>query len=332
MSVIGRMGNRFVPALLLGAAIYLLLAIYADWRSVMLAFRGFRWPLLLPALALAFGNYLVRFIRWEYYLRWLRIRIPGVESLVIFFSGLIMSITPGKLGEVLKSYLLKRVGGVSISRSAPIVLAERLTDFLALVVLSAWGVLLTGSGRGLLLISLVIVLGLLGLLSSRRLSLMLIDQLVRLPLLSRAGDRLRTAYDSVASLLTWKPLLVATPLSILSWFFECVAFTVVLVGFGVGLDQVSIPQATFIYSLGTIAGALSMLPGGIGATEGLMTMLLVRQGVPEPIAVSATFIVRACTLWFAVLVGMLFLLPNQHRFAGVAEEVLASGQGPETRP
>ncbi len=89
-----------------------------------------------------------------------------------------------------------------------------------------------------------------------------------------------------------------------AWFFECLAFQMVFTGLGV---EVSLIKATFIYAFSTLAGALSMLPGGIGAAEGSMTSLLLLIQVPKALATTATIIIRICTIWFAVILGYGFL-------------------------
>src|SRR5207249_4789587 len=93
-------------------------------------------------------NYLLRFLKWELYLRRLGVRIPLSDSFLIFLSGFSLTVTPGKVGEVLKSYLLREAHGVPMARTAPIVVAERLTDLVALALLAVVGVgtLLRGAG------------------------------------------------------------------------------------------------------------------------------------------------------------------------------------------
>ena len=93
---------------------------------------------------------------------------------------------------------------------------------------------------------------------------------------------------------------VATLISVPAWFWECLAFYFALKGFGAALPVL---QATSIYGFSSVAGALSMLPGGLGVMEGSLAGLLRGSGVARPEAVGATLIIRACTLWFAVAVG-----------------------------
>src|SRR5262249_29182044 len=115
------------------------------------ALAGFRWELLPLILVLTLVNYLVRFVKWQIYLRLIGAPpIPGWESFLLFFSGLAMTITPGKVGEWLKTYLLRGRYRAPISVPAPIVLAERLTDGVAMLVLALGGLLAYGYGRELL--------------------------------------------------------------------------------------------------------------------------------------------------------------------------------------
>ena len=98
-------------------------------------------------LLVTLGNYLLRFVKWQYYLR--QIGVVGLkrwDSFLIYFSGLGMTVTPGKVGEWLKSYLLKEVHGTPVTKSAPILIAERLTDSVALLIIAGAGVFVFGQG------------------------------------------------------------------------------------------------------------------------------------------------------------------------------------------
>jgi uncharacterized protein (TIRG00374 family) len=98
---------------------------------------------------------------------------------------------------------------------------------------------------------------------------------------------------------------VAVGLSIVSWFFECIALALILGGLGVTLP---LRATSFVYAFAQLAGAVSMLPGGLGVAEGSLTGLLAGLGIPLPEAAAATLLVRAATLWLAVGLGALVLL------------------------
>ncbi|MBI5166931.1 MAG: flippase-like domain-containing protein [candidate division NC10 bacterium] len=310
MSILSKIRNRLLLSLALGALVFLGLSLYANIQELMAALRSFRWGFFPWILSLALGNYLLRFLKWDYYLGGLSISISKEDSLAIFFSGLTMSVTPGKLGEVLKSFLLKARQGTPISLSAPIVVAERLTDFLAVIALASLGVYAFGYGARTLAITLALVLLVVLILGCRPVCLRLLRPLEALPFLGGFPNRLEVAYESIAELVRLRRLLAATAISVLAWFAECLGFYMVFLGFGFPSSWL---QATFIYAFSTLVGALTMLPGGLGATEGSMTGLLLRLPVPRQQAVAATLLIRLATLWFAVLVGAGVLIFYQRR-------------------
>jgi uncharacterized protein (TIRG00374 family) len=104
---------------------------------------------------------------------------------------------------------------------------------------------------------------------------------------------------------------VAVGLGLISWAGECLAFYLVLLGLGFAPDTTLLLQATFILAMATLVGAASMLPGGLGAADASVTgllLLLVRAApMSQPVAVAATLLIRFCTLWFGVLLGLVAL-------------------------
>ena len=102
-----------------------------------------------------------------------------------------------------------------------------------------------------------------------------------------------------------------TVLSLFSWCFECFGYYLILINFKI---DVNLLWASFSYSFATVLGAVSMLPGGLGVTEGSLTLLLIEKNYPKDLAVASTFIIRVVTLWFAVLIGIISVSFYQRRF------------------
>jgi len=304
--------KKILISVAFGAIIYLLFSIYADFDKLITAFGNFNWFWLPVILALSFLNYIFRFIKWHYYLFILEIKLSLKESLLIFLSALTMSVTPGKMGEVLKSYLLKEENGTPVSKSAPIVLAERLTDFISIVLLCLLGSYFINYGRMIILIIGMFFILAIIMLSVRKLSLRLIGVLGKYSFLKKHTEKIYLAYESIYQMIRIKPLLIATSISIISWFFECLGFYLVINVFSqsTGLE-INLLSAIFIYAFSTLIGAIAMLPGGVGITEASLTGLLVFSKIPKDISVASTIIIRLATLWFAVFVGIVSLLLYQ---------------------
>src|SRR3954451_10309820 len=135
-----RLLRRLLVAMIFGVAVYAAFALYRGFHEIGDSLGRFRWSAFATACSLAFGNYLTRFLKWEYYLARLGIRgVPKIDSLLTFLSGLVLTVTPGKVGEVFKSLVLAQTHDIAVARTAPIVLAERLTDVLGIVILIVAG-------------------------------------------------------------------------------------------------------------------------------------------------------------------------------------------------
>jgi uncharacterized protein (TIRG00374 family) len=300
--------GKIILGVVAGVAVYVGFSIWTDARSVGRALADFQWSIALGALALASSNYLVRFVRWHYYLRILGLAVPPGHSFLVFLGGFSLTVTPGKLGEVVKAILLRESHGIAAARTAPIVVAERLTDLIGLLLLACVGIFTYEAdprfliaGAGLIVSGLVVV-------SVEPIARFFLGLSSHIPLVKRLTHKLEEAYETTAALLRPAPLGLGVLLSVVSWFFECAAFWAVVHGFPGA--SVNLQAATFIYAAMTIAGALSFLPGGLGVTEAGMLLMLgqLGHGCTRSVATAATFITRLCTLWFAVLVGLAALL------------------------
>src|SRR6202165_1235762 len=209
------------------------IALYGDLPHLITAIAHFQWAFLPIILGLTLFNYFGRFLKWQYYLKRLTITIHWRKSLLIFISGLSMAITPGKVGELLKSYLLKRITGEPISRTSPVIVAERLSDGLAMLLLASTGLVLYRFGWEVLLVLLVVGLTGIMVIQNRRLSLAILSFGERLPVLARIAHLMRTFYESSYTLLQWRPLLLAVSIGFISWSGECAALYFVFTGLGI---------------------------------------------------------------------------------------------------
>ena len=293
--------KRLLPLILLTGAVFAGLTGYGDFGEVADNLLSFPLPHLLLALALATANYLLRYLRWEYYLRTLNTKVPTGMSALVFLSGLAMALTPGKVGELSKALLLRDRAQVPLSVSAPVVVMERVTDLLAVAVLSLGALLLLPFGSAFAFAGLVVLVGAVLAVAWRPRG----DRLLRLPLLRRWRPLLESSLDSLGALGSPRPLLIALALSTLAWVSEGVSLWVIVQGLDLSL---SLAEAVGVYAAATLIGAASLLPGGLGGTEGSMALFLRRLDIPRGGASSATLLVRLCTLWFAFLIGLLSLL------------------------
>ena len=312
-----KLKQKVIISVVIAGVLYLAFTIYADFTQVLTAFGKFNLLLLPLLLVLSFLNYFARFLKWDYYLSIVKVKMKKNDSLSTFMSGLIMSVTPAKLGEVLKSVLVKEITGDPISKTAPIILAERVTDFLSLLMIAIVGAFVFDYGGNFTIIVAAFFALLIIIISNKKIALPIINFSERIPFLKKYIHHIHSAYESSYQLLKLKPLILMTILSLISWGFECMGYYLILINFDADFGFL---WASFSYSFSTIVGAISMLPGGLGLTEGSLTYLLIQKGIAADISVATTFIVRAVTLWFAVLVGIVSLSFYQKRFGKIIVE------------
>lgn len=308
--------NIFV-SLAAAGLIYLLFSLYADFDKVLKAFSLFNWLLLPLLLSLSFANYVTRFLKWDFYLKLLKVNIKKIDSFSVFMSGLIMSVTPGKMGELLKAYLVKQISGEPISKTAPIIFAERITDFLSLIFIGLIGGYVYNFGRAIIIAVGIFFVIVTIALTNKNIGETFINILTKIKLIKKYTEHLKSAYESSYQMLQLKPLFQMSLLSLAAWFFECLGYYLILTNFQV---EISLLWASFSYAFATIVGAISMLPGGLGVTEGSLTVLLQQKHYSLEIAFASTFLIRIVTLWFAVLVGIVSVLLYQKRFGKITIE------------
>jgi uncharacterized protein (TIRG00374 family) len=284
------------------------LALYGDVTKLRQTAMAFSPGAVALGFALAAGNYGLRIWRWQYYLHCIDVSVPLFESSMVFLSGFVMSVTPGKVGEVFKSLVLFESRGTSIARTAPIVVAERLTDMIALVMLIALGSLSFEHGALVAASSASIVAVLIVVCVYRPLGRWLLDLTERLPVIHRITHKLREAYESLTEMTRPAPLLIGSAIAFLAWGLECCSLYAIVHGFAE--THLRWDAAVFAYSASTMAGALAMMPGGLGVTEVGMTALLRTLGgasMRPAVATATTILVRIATLWFAVAIGAVAL-------------------------
>ena len=309
-----RLRRRILLGIFLGLLVYVGLALMADLPGIRASLSQVPPWMILAAMGLSLGNYLIRFARWERYRRLLGVSLDLKTSFLIHLSGLALTVTPGKMGEAFKSVLIKEVDGTPVSRSAPIVVAERFTDLLGFLILIAVGGLTTAPQYAWIFWgALAVCACLLGLTCSARAEGACLQLLARLPLVAGLAPKVQSSLESTRVLLAPRELPLPTLTAALGWGLECTAFWLLASALGPAVPWLF---ATFVFALAAVAGAMAIiLPGALGVTEGLMVWLLSERYIAmgaaaataSASATAATILVRLCTLWFAMAVGLVAL-------------------------
>lgn len=286
---------------MLSALVYAALAAFGDAQAVLSAVRTFPIPALAWMIALTLACYFIRALRWRYLLRVTGHRLGLSDSVYIQLSGMTMTVTPGKAGEVLKAFLAREIADVPMGTGIALVFSERLSDVVAVTALSVGAIgVFSGAEYALGIAAVVLIAGIV-VLGSKRAHNFVLTLLSRQSWLREHQDSVGAVSDAIRVAMALRVLALSVGLSALAWASEGIAFAICLRTFG--FDGLSVPASVAVYTISTLLGALTFLPGGIGLTEASLAGLLVTSGMSAQDAAAATVLTRVVTLWFGVALG-----------------------------
>jgi uncharacterized protein (TIRG00374 family) len=310
--------RRLIPGLIFGFLIFLILILVGDIQQVSERVLEFQWEYFPLILLLTLFNYLLRFFKWHYYLGLVGVQdYPLFASARIFLAGFPLAVTPGKVGEALKGIWLQKETGVPVSRGISVVLAERISDGLGVLLLSTLGVIAYPRYWPAFAFVLSALILLIITIQIRPAALWFLDLAARIPVIKRISGGLREFYEGSYALFRPGPILVAVSLGTISWLGEGIGMYYVLLGLGVPAGWETLSIAVFVLAFSTVIGAVSALPGGLGAAEASIAgMLVLLLELTRDTAAAATLIIRFATLWFAVFIGLIiWIAARQFLFA-----------------
>jgi glycosyltransferase 2 family protein len=323
--------TRLLPAVLVVAfALWCAVKLRSDLSGTSLAPVWHSWNLVLIATLLSVFNYVFRAIRWRWYLARLGYVLPFDFACLTYSSGFAFTLSPGKLGEVVRARYYTPLG-IPLRDVAAVFCLERLLDVLAVLALATfvvgmaprysnaiWGAALGLGGFTALAVALPALL--------RRKEAPRLGSRSALYPVGRPTQvsRIKRLLASAVNVLeAAKPLVVPSAFlvgfvsGLCAWGLEGVGLYVLSSMFPAA--HLTLPVALGIYGVAVLAGALAMLPGGVGGTEAVMATLLVSQGYPLAAALLITLVCRLVTLWFAVVLGWAAIMTL--RIRGPAVEV-----------
>jgi uncharacterized protein (TIRG00374 family) len=262
-------------------------------------------------LLLSLCNYVFRGLRWHVFAAKLGLPLGWGANFLHFLGGFAMSVTPGRVGELVRMRWIRRETGWAFERTAPLVLVDRASDLAAMGLIL--GIALAFSATGIAGGIPVTIVALIGALVVTR--PVLLDRIAtvghratgRLP---RLFARVRRAARSLQLFSAPAVMGATAAIGLIGWFAEGYAFHLLLVWMGA---EIGVAKAVAIFVFATLAGGLTGAPGGVGGAEAAMVALLSLEGVGLETSLPATAIIRVTTLWFAIGIGLiLFPVAEKH--------------------
>lgn len=257
-------------------------------------------PGAVPSLVgLTLLYYLLQGLRWQQLLRASGIRLRTGTTVLLDFAGQATGLLPA--GEVARVALVTEATGEPFARVLATVTVQELIYTLVLLALGVPAALDHSPLVVPLLIALAGTLTVVLLLCTPAMWRPVGWMVSRLPargliaeidLLRRDTEALLRRTDT----FWWSGLSVLGALVAVTLFWLVVHL--------LAPGAVNWETAAFIYGISHIAGALSLIPGGLGVYEGSVVGLLIAAGVDPGTAAAAALLTRACDKGLMTLVGL----------------------------
>jgi len=325
---------------LVGIGILIAMVLYIGPSKIASAVEMANPLYLALAVAIQLIIYGLWTLRWSIVVNSVNIVIKKIYLLPMLLVGLaINNITPSARGggEPIRGYILSKYSKTSFEKSFATVVADRGLDTFPFMVLAIITIIAAALYLNLsplivyVLIAAVIVLLVLFFVAlymslnkkfGKKVTLWLVGIIKRISrkkhskLEENALKAIHGFQNSMRTMVKDRNVLMyGLPLSFVIWIFEILRVYVVFSAFNVEISLLVIAEVFIISSL---LGLVPLLPGGLGAVDGVMIILFSAAGVPPSISAAATIVERLISFWMTTIIGMAIL---PYFGAGVVEKI-----------
>ena len=300
-----KISNRILIVVIIVIGLYAIFLVASDLNTIYDEISDFKIEFIPIILLLVTSGWFVLFLRWHLLLRNAKIFIPVKDSFLILTSGFALTIIPGKVGELIKSQLLKTKFGIARSKTVPIVILEQFYTALGIVTLSFFGIWYFELGVYVFGFFASVLVFVFVLLSSRNTFNKIASLLEKRKFTSKFVEPLSSSYDAIKNGIRGPITLYASGLSILFWLLEAISIYFILLAFGV--DAIAFLTIISTYTTSIMLGILSFLPLGLGVVEGSLASFFTMHGIDVSLALTIVVVIRLFTRWYGVSFGFIAL-------------------------
>ena len=297
--------DKFLIVIIITIIIYGVFLFISDFNLVYEKISNFKIIFVPIILSLISLNWIVRFYRWHILLKNSNIHVPIKNNFIIYLASLSLSITPGQIGEAIKSEFLKKQFKIPRSKTLPIIFIEKFYDLMGVLIASIIGVWYFEGGSYLISIGIVLLVLIFVLILSRSIFEKVLLLICKIKFFSKYQKNFLESYNVLRNSLKTKIGLKSVILSFIFWVIQGIAVYFILLA--LGINELNFLIATSANAISVLIGALSFVPGGLGVTEASMGGLLSLQGIEISFALITAVIIRIFTSWYTVVAGFIAL-------------------------
>ena len=300
-----KLDNRLILVLVAVVGIYAIFLFISDYNIISEKISNFKINYLPLILLFVSASWIPLIIKWHLLLKNCEIHVPLKKNILVFLSGAAFEITPGQIGVLIKSQILKTSFNIPRTRTVPVIFIEKVYDLVGAILASIIGIIILGIEPYLIIIAILVLTIIFFFMYYRPASKLFFERITKTKFFSKYVENI-SEFDKVIQKST--NVKIATTcilLAVTYWFIISAAVYYTLIAFDINiLDYL---EVLAIYATSVLLGAISFIPGGIGITEGSITGLFTLNGIDVSTALILSIMIRIFTLWYSVGLGFILL-------------------------
>jgi uncharacterized protein (TIRG00374 family) len=311
---------------LIGLAGIAAVIVFLNPARVGSALEHFQLALIAPIVLLSLAVYLLQGIRWHFLLKDVGTKLRLRDTILINLAGqTITAIVP--LGDLTRAAFASAADGTDFGTVAATVTVQELSYMLWLMLSALPAILALGYGLAAVIpvalgIALIVVV-----LTVSPVFCRFHDLVAHIPFLNRLLPAIDDLQQETSTLLRRSDALALTVLDAARVVVAVTTFWLVVQGLEPG--RIGWWQAAFVLALSTIGGAVSLIPGGVGANEASVAALLIFLGVSSGSAGAAAIIQRGLMTGLSLVLGFsAYALINKRLHLGGIFQVFSRRPAP----
>ena len=300
-----RVLKKIIPIIIIVIIIYASFLFLSDINKISEKIINFKIEFMPIIITLVIISWIIVYIRWNILLKIIQVKIPHKVNFQIFLAGGALGITPGKIGELYKSQILKDKFDIPRSKTAPLFIVEKFFDVTGALVVTSLGIWFIPELGYLSIIGIISLFFVFRILISKKLFNKVLVFFSKIKYFKKFLESLASSHEILIQIFKNKKMFFVFLLSIFYWLVIGAAAYFILQSFGI--TTIELINVISTYSSSLLIGAISFIPGGIVVAEGSLVGLFSIQGINLADSMVIVVIIRLFTLWFSTIAGFIAL-------------------------
>ena len=223
-----KLDNRLILIFIAAIGIYAIFLFLSDFSIISEKISNFKINYLPLILLLVSVSWIPIIIKWHFLLKNCELDVPLTKSIAVFFAGIAFEITPGQIGTLMKSQILKTSCNIPRTKTVPIVVVEKMYDLIGAILASIIGIVILGMDFYLIIIAILFLAVIFFFMYYRPASEIFFKRITKTKFFSKHVDNITEFHTIIQKSTHVKVATICILLSVTYWFIISIAVYYVL--------------------------------------------------------------------------------------------------------